>query len=107
MSKLMSSVNADAFAAVAMRFEHRIVTLRDSVDPSWNFLVGDRVPDEEGRDTAISRRRAASRLYLRCCGTWPSVADLLEPASHLSLLEHGALHARLCALALLVRPGAV
>lgn len=102
--------DAKTLANLADRFEQRVATLIENIDESWGLTGADAA---NGIETSgklgnmAARKRPLSRLYLRCCGSWPTLLDLLGPASGLSLLERKPLHARLCALALLSRPGAV
>lgn len=107
---ITAPVDAQTLARLADRFELRVATLAENIDESWRVTGADSSvwlerPGNLG-DMA-ERKRQLSRFYLRCCGGWPSLLDLAQPASRLSLLEREPLHRRLCALALLARPGAV
>lgn len=94
-------------ARLAGELQARIDALPDHVDPSWlTPLV--RKSSGEGEPSAMPAeiRGAVSKgWFLRLCGTLPPL-DLLEGSgARLALMDRASLLARLCALALMGRPG--
>ena len=98
--------DAAALAALARAFAERLDRLPEDLDASWHeasrtaSLVAGLPPGE-------ARRRVMLRLFERWCGPLPALPALATPAGRLGLLERGPLLTRLCALALLGRPGAL
>jgi hypothetical protein len=93
-------------AALAQAFAQRLDRLPDALDASWHeasrtaTLVA-------GLPPGAARRRVMLRLFERWCGPLPALPALATPVGQLGLLERGPLLTRLCALALLGRPGAL
>ena len=93
-------------AALARAFAQRLDRLPDALDASWHeasrtaTLVA-------GLPQGEARRRVMLRLFERWCGPLPALPALATPVGRLGLLERGPLLTRLCALALLGRPGAL
>lgn len=107
----LSEADGDAhhpanLAALAQAFAQRLERLPDDLDASWHeasrtaTLVAALPPGE-------ARRRVMLRLFERWCGPLPALPALATPVGQLGLLERGPLLARLCALALVGRPGAL
>lgn len=98
--------SAADLAALAQAFSRRLDRLPDAMDASWHeasrtaTLVA-------GLPQGDARRRVMLRLFERWCGPLPALAALATPVGRLGLLERGPLLTRLCALALLGRPGAL
>lgn len=98
--------DAAALAALARAFAQRLDRLPEALDASWHeasrtaSLVA-------GLPQGEARRRVMLRLFERWCGPLPALTALATPAGRLGLLERGPLLTRLCALALLGRPGAL
>lgn len=91
-------------AQLALAFERRLALMRHCTDPSWTAWVGvhsalDAVP------SSAARRRAMASLFARQCGPLPDLLTLGTPGGRLALLDRHSLLSRLCALALLSRPG--
>lgn len=106
MSEVAAATDVQLLAYLADRFERRVMTLPEYMDPSW--LTADiSAPTVLGDTDDGVRKHQLSRFFVRCCGSFPSLLDLVAPASRLSLHEREPLHARLCALALVARPGAI
>lgn len=98
--------DAAALAGLAQAFAQRLDRLPEALDASWHeasrtaSLVAGLPPGE-------ARRRVMLRLFERWCGPLPALTALATPAGGLGLLERQPLLTRLCALALLGRPGAL
>lgn len=98
--------DAAALAGLAREFAQRLDRLPEALDASWH---------EASRTAALvaglpageARRRVMLRLFERWCGPLPALLELATPAGRLGLLERQPLLTRLCALALLGRPGAL
>lgn len=94
-----------ALADVSQGLARRLDDLRGGLDPHWrarlqpglDFVCG------TGARRASSRTRLAA--FVSLCGPLPALAALATPAGRWSLLPCAALLARLCALALALRPG--
>lgn len=97
---------AARLAMLAQAFEQRVDGLVDALDASW--FAASRMPAlVQALPPGTARRRVLLRLFDRWCGPLPLLPDLDGPAGRLGLLERTPLLARLCALALLMRPGAL
>jgi hypothetical protein len=97
---------AERLAQRARAFEQRLDSLTDLLDPGWH--AASRMPALVATlPPGLARRRVMLRLYRRWCGPLPSLPDLDSAAGALGLLPREALQARLAALALHVRPGAL
>jgi len=94
---------AAALAQLACALQARLDDLHRDMDPSWRAPLG--LADEPAPWTAEPvQRRLAAGLLGHAGGRLPLTA-LADPAGRLVLLERRHLLARLCALALLGRPG--
>lgn len=91
-------------AQLALAFQHRLNHLPDSTDPSWTAWVAMQSAFEPLAPSA-ARRRAMASLFSRRCGPLPDLPTLATPGGRLALLDRHSLLSRLCALALLSRPG--
>jgi len=91
-------------AALARAFAQRLDRLPDTLDASWHE-ASRTATMVAGLPPGAARQRVMLRLFERWCGPLPALADLATPAGRLGLLERGPLLSRLCALALLARPG--
>jgi Bacterial type III secretion protein (HrpB4) len=92
---------ADASQALARRLDD----LRGGLDPHWRMRL------QPGLEfvCGIGARRVSPRVclaaFVSLCGPLPALPALATPAGRWSLLPCAALQARLCALALALRPG--
>lgn len=91
-------------AQLALAFQHRLEQLPHSTDPSWTSWADVQSAFEPLQPSA-ARRCAVTTLFARRCGPLPALSELATPGGRLALLERHALLSRLCALALLSRPG--
>lgn len=97
---------AERLAERARAFEQRLDTLTDLLDPGWH--AASRMPALVAPlPPGAARRRVMLRLFRRWCGPLPSLPELDHAAGALGLLPRDALQARLAALALHLRPGAL
>jgi hypothetical protein len=97
---------AGRLAGLACAFEQRLDSLTDLLDPGWH--AASRMPALVATlPPGLARRRVMLRLYRRWCGPLPALPDLDHAAGALGLLPREALQARLAALALHLRPGAL
>jgi len=98
--------DAVSLAGLALSFERRLDMLPGGIDASWQAIA-------ELRSLAMSlpegpaRRRVTQRLFHRWCGPLPMLTDLAAPAGRMALHAREPLLRRLCALALLSRPGVI
>lgn len=95
---------AASLARLAWVFQHRLDRLPDEADASWQALA-DMQPLFEQLPEGASRRRATLSLFRRWCGPLPCLQTLATPAGRLALQGRLQLLSRLCAVALLSRPG--
>lgn len=98
------TADAAGLADIALAFQERLDRLPDAVDASWQ-VVADMRPMLDALPDNASRRRVMARLFNRWCGPLPGLQDLDTPAGRLVLQDRLQLLSRLCALALLSRPG--
>lgn len=95
---------ARQLADLAWSMQRRMETLADNVDPSWHNTLGlaawMSVAGLGTGRTALSRA-----LARRCFDPLPPLETLPGAAGSLALLDRQQLLSRLCALALLGRPG--
>lgn len=91
-------------ADLALAFQHRVEQLPDGADASWPAWAELRPVFEQMRD-GPQRRRALLSLFRQRCGPLPGLQALDTPAGRLALTDRLQLLSRLCALALLSRPG--
>jgi len=95
-----------ALAALAQAFAQRVERLPEGLDASWQE-ASRTATLAAGLPQGAARSRVMLRLFERWCGPLPALSALATPVGRLALLERGPLLTRLCALALLARPGAV
>lgn len=91
-------------AQLAQVFQYRLDHLTDGADASWQALADTR-PLFEQLPPGASRRRVMLSLFRRWCGPLPGLQTLATPAGRLAMQGRLQLLSRLCALALLSRPG--
>lgn len=94
-------------ARLAGELQARIEALPDHVDPSW---LSPPVPpgSRPGEASAVPpeiRGAVSKGWFLRMCGTLPPLDLLEDSGARLALMDRPSLLARLCALALMGRPG--
>jgi hypothetical protein len=98
--------DAASLAGLALAFERRLEVLPAAIDASWQTLAELRSL-AAGLPEGPARRRVTLRLFRRWCGPLPALTDLAAPAGRIALHERVPLLGRLCALALLSRPGVI
>ncbi|CAM3427692.1 type III secretion protein HrpB4 [Paracidovorax anthurii] len=96
-------------ARLACELQARIDALPSQVDPSWRTPVGlagsaDDTPPPPELPPEV-RGAFSQAWYAQHCGPLPALEQLESLGAQLALLDRQALLARLCALALLGRPG--
>lgn len=91
-------------AQLALAFQRRLEHLPEGADPSWSAWAAVR-PTLAQLTPGAARRRVMVSLFSRHCGPLPEVQALATPGGRLALLDRLPLLSRLCALALLSRPG--
>ncbi len=94
-------------ARLAGELQARIDALPDHVDPGW-LTSAERAgtgQDASGPLPPEIREAAAKGWFLRMCGTLPPLDLLGDSGARLALMDRASLLARLCALALMGRPG--
>jgi hypothetical protein len=96
--------DAASLARLAQVFQYRLDHLPDGADASWEGLAGTRSLVEQ-LPAGASRRRVMLSLFRRWCGPLPGLQALATPTGRLALQGRLQLLSRLCALALLSRPG--
>jgi hypothetical protein len=103
----LAPVAADvaALADVSQALARRLDDLRIGLDPHWQARLqpGLELVCSAGARRASPRARLAA--FVSLCGPLPALPALATPAGRWSLLPCAALQARLCALALALRPG--
>jgi hypothetical protein len=95
---------AAGLARLALAFQYRLDHLPEGADASWQALADTRALVQQLPQGA-ARRRVMQSLFRRWCGPLPGLEDLARPAGRLALQDRLQLLSRLCALALLSRPG--
>jgi hypothetical protein len=98
--------DAASLAGLALSFERRLDALPEGIDASWRAITELRSL-ATGLPQGPARRRVTLRLFRRWCGPLPALTDLAAPAGHMALHAREQLLGRLCALALLSRPGVI
>jgi hypothetical protein len=93
---------AATLAALACALQARLDALHHDVDPSWRAPLG--LVAAHGAAAAPTTRRVALGV-IESGGSRPALTTLAGSAGRLALLDRNAQLARLCALALLGRPG--
>lgn len=91
-------------ASLAQALQVRLEALHDGVDPSWRAPLGLAQSPLDWDQGAVGQRMSIA-LYERNCGPLPPLSSLDHPASRLAMLDRTQMLSRLCALALLGRPG--
>lgn len=95
-----------SLAAMAWALQGRIATWVDDLSPAWLLELG--LTECMASLTAgQGRGRLYTQLFLRHCGPLPPLDRVVRDAGPLALLTAEPLRARLCALAMLGRPGAL
>jgi Bacterial type III secretion protein (HrpB4) len=95
---------AATLAALACALQARIEDLHRDVDPTWRAPLGLAAEPAAWPDEPL-RRRFTAELLARRPDQRPPLTAFDDAAGRLALLERQSLLARLCALALLGRPG--
>ncbi len=95
---------ASQLASLAQALQLRLEALHDGMDPSWRAPLGLAQSVHDWDQGAVGQRMSIA-LYERSCGPLPPLPSLDHPASRLALMDRPQMLARLCALALLGRPG--
>lgn len=98
--------DAASLAGLALSFERRLDALPEAIDASWRETAELRSL-VKGMPAGPARRRLTLQLFRRWCGPLPALADLAAPGGRLALHARMPLLGRLCALALLSRPGVI
>jgi hypothetical protein len=98
------ALEAAGLARLALAFQYRIDHLPDGADASWQALTDNRALFQQ-LPQGSARRRAMLALFRRWCGPLPDLQTLATPGGRLALQDRLQLLSRLCALALLSRPG--
>jgi len=98
--------DAASLAGLALSFERRLDALPETIDASWQ-ATSDLRSLVKGMPAGPARRRVTLQLFRRWCGPLPALADLAAPGGRLALHARMPLLGRLCALALLSRPGVI
>ncbi|WP_140635013.1 type III secretion protein HrpB4 [Methylibium rhizosphaerae] len=98
------ALEAAGLARLALAFQYRIDHLPDGADASWQALTGDSTFFQQ-LPQGSARRRVMLQLFRRWCGPLPGLQALTTPGGRLALQDRLQLLSRLCALALLSRPG--
>lgn len=97
---------AAGLARLALAFQHRIDRLPEAADASWQ-AISDMQPVLVELSDGAARRRLMLRLFRSWCGPLPGLQDLATPAGRLALQGRLAMLSRLCAVALVSRPGVI
>jgi hypothetical protein len=95
----------DHLLACALRFEARLDDWAAHIDPGWRELQAVQCLTAVEDLTPQVRRRVALAVYRRWCGELPQPESLARPGWSLALCDREELLARLCSLALALRPG--
>jgi len=98
--------DAASLAGLALSFDRRLDMLPEGIDASWRAIAELRSL-AMGLPEGPARRRVTLRLFRRWCGPLPALTDLATPAGRMALHAREPLLGRLCALALLSRPGVI
>jgi hypothetical protein len=89
----------------AFRFESRLDSWSEQLDPSWQGSpVGQCLSGFASYADAV-QRKAVVAIFRHWCGELPQPQQLSDPCHSLALCDRTELLHRLCALALVLRPG--
>jgi hypothetical protein len=97
--------DVDRLLACALRFEQRLVEWPAQIDPAWRDASGARCLRAASAASIGLRRRTALAVFRHWCGVLPQPEALTEGGACLALCSREELLARLCCLALALRPG--
>lgn len=97
--------SSQALAKFALLLQHRLDGLPDNLDKTWRAAIGLDAWGSTSQPADEARRRVLTRLFQQWCGPLPPLPCLDTPTGRLALLARSRLLPRLCALALLCRPG--
>jgi Bacterial type III secretion protein (HrpB4) len=100
-----TSVDVQDLLLRAFRFESRLDTLLEQLDPSWNNSPIAKHLSEFKNFADSVQRRVAVVVFRHWCGDLPQPQQLSDPCHSLALCDRAELLARLCSLALMLRPG--
>jgi Bacterial type III secretion protein (HrpB4) len=89
----------------AFRFESRLDSWHEQLDPSWHDSPLMKCLSGFAGYAESVQRRAVVALFRHWCGDLPQPHELSDPHHALALCDRAELLARLCALALVLRPG--
>lgn len=95
---------ARQLASLAQALQQRLEALHDGMDPSWRAPLGLAQSSQDWDQGAVGQRMSIA-LYERSCGPLPPLPSLDHPAGRLALMDRQQMLSRLCALALMGRPG--
>lgn len=98
-------VEAGPLLACVRRFEERLDEWPAHIDPGWRESGAARSLNAVASAEPQVRRRVALAVFRRWCGELPQPGSLAQPGLSLALCDREELLARLCSLALLLRPG--
>lgn len=99
-------MTAHQLAHWALLLEGRMQAWLGSLTPDWGQALGI-CPEWVTRGHDARFRRLSAQLFVKHCGPMPSPRDVGSRAGSLAVLPPEALRARLCAVALLSRPGVI
>ena len=98
-------VEDEPLLARVRRFEQRLDEWPAHIDPGWRESGAARSLNAVAAAEPHLRRRVALAVFRRWCGELPQPGSLAQPGPCLALCNRDELLARLCSLALLLRPG--
>jgi Bacterial type III secretion protein (HrpB4) len=97
--------DVDRLLACALRFQQRLDEWPAHIDPAWRDAALARCLHAVGAASSGVRRRTALAVFRRWCGVLPQPEALTQCGAGLALCSREELLARLCCLALALRPG--
>jgi Bacterial type III secretion protein (HrpB4) len=98
-------VDVQRLMAHAVRFEQRLEQWSDHIDAGWRIGPLGRCLDAVAGASVAVRRRTAVAVFQRWCGVLPQPEALVHCGQSMALCDRDELLARLCSLALSLRPG--
>ncbi|MCW7540286.1 hypothetical protein OOT46_20845 [Aquabacterium sp. A7-Y] len=101
----MNALDPAALADCALAFEAKLDRLAEDLHADWQREEDAPWPLLRRLPEGPARRHAARRLFASRCGGPPALPRLLDSAGRWALLARPALTRRLCALAIVRRPG--